>query len=354
MIISRTPLRASLAGGGTDFYEYYKSGYGAVVSTAINKYIYITVNKKFDDKIRVSYSKTEIVDSIDQVQHNIIREALKIVGIEKAIEVVYMGDIPLGSAGIGLGSSSSLAIGVLNALYAYKGVHASAEQLARESCQIEIDILSEPIGKQDQYICAYGGFNFIQFNSDDTVFVDPVICPHEIKESLNNKLMLFYTGVERVSSSILQEQEQKTQVNLEHLDKLVILAQELKENLIHNNIEAIGAILDEGWHYKRKLASKVSNTRIDEYYALARKAGAAGGKILGAGGGGFLLLYVDEKYQNEVRKALSHLVESPFEFEPQGSKIIYVNDQVPLSPIRLKRKRKISFKDKNKTKEMAI
>jgi len=326
MIISRTPLRASLAGGGSDFYEYYKTGFGAVVSTAINKYIYITVNEKFDNKIRVSYSKTEVVDSIDQVEHNIIREALKIVGIEKAIEVVYMGDIPLGTAGIGLGSSSALAIGVLNALYAYKGMHASAEKLARESCKIEIEILGEPIGKQDQYICAYGGFNFIRFNSDETVFIDPVIYTRETKKLLNNKFMLFYTGVERVSSSILQEQNQKTQVNLEYLDKLVLLAQELKENLIHNKIEAIGDILNRGWQYKRKLASKISNTKIDEYYTLARKAGAAGGKILGAGGGGFLLLYVDEKYQDNVRKALYHLVESPFEFEPQGSKIIYVHD----------------------------
>ncbi len=326
MIISRTPLRASLAGGGTDFQEYYKSRYGAVVSTAINKYIYITVNKKFDDKVRVSYSKTEIVDSVDQVQHNIIREALKIVGIEKAIEIVYMGDIPLGSAGIGLGSSSSLAIGVLNALYAYKGIHASANQLARESCKIEIDILGEPIGKQDQYICAYGGFNFIQFNRDESVFVDPVIYTRETKESLNRKFMLFYTGIERVSSSILQEQKQKTAANTTLLDKLLALAHELRESLINNNIEAVGEILDQGWHYKKELASSITNTMIDESYALARKAGARGGKILGAGGGGFLLFYVDEEYQDSVRNALTHLIESPFEFEPQGSKIIYVHD----------------------------
>ncbi len=326
MIISRTPLRASLAGGGTDFQEYYKSRYGAVVSTAINKYIYITVNKKFDDKVRVSYSKTEIVDSVDQVQHNIIREALKIVGIEKAIEVVYMGDIPLGSAGIGLGSSSSLAIGVLNALYAYKGIHASANQLARESCKIEIDILGEPIGKQDQYICAYRGFNFIQFNRDESVFVDPVIYTRETKESLNRKFMLFYTGIERVSSSILQEQKQKAVANTTLLDKLLALAHELRESLINNNIEEVGEILDKGWHYKKELASRITNTKIDESYALARKAGARGGKILGAGGGGFLLLYVDEEYQDSVRNALTHLIESPFEFESQGSKIIYVHD----------------------------
>ncbi len=327
MIISRTPLRASLAGGGTDFQNYYKSGYGAVVSTSINKYIYITVNKKFDDKIRISYSKTEVVNSVEQVQHNIIREALKIVGIESAIEVVYMGDIPLGSAGIGLGSSSALAIGVLNALYAYKGVHASAEQLARESCKIEIDILGEPIGKQDQYSCAYGGFNFIQFNRDESVFIDPVIYTRKTKESLNRKLMLFYTGIERFSSSILHEQNKKIEINIGLLDKLVTLTHELRKNLINNNISAVGEILDQGWHYKKELSSSITNAEIDESYALARKAGARGGKILGAGGGGFLLLYVDEEHQDSVRKALSYLIESPFEFEPQGSKIIYVHDQ---------------------------
>ena len=326
MIISQTPLRVSLAGGGTDLYEYYKTGYGAVVSTAINKYIYITVNEKFDDLIRVSYSKTEVVDSVDKVEHNIIREALKVVGIEKKIEVVYMGDVPLGTAGIGLGSSSSLAIGVLNALYAYKGVHVSANQLAREACKIEIEILKHPIGKQDQYICAYGGFNYIQFNEDETVFVKPVIYKSHTKTKLNRKLMLFYTGVERVSSTVLEEQKEKTHANIEYLDKMASLANDLWDDLINNKIELVGDILHQGWLYKKKLSSNVTNSKINEYYDKARKAGAVGGKILGAGGGGFLLLYCDEKYQNKVREALGELQESPFEFEPQGSKIIYVHD----------------------------
>ena len=326
MIISRTPLRVSFAGGGTDLAEYYKINSGAVVSTAISRYLYITVNKKFDDLIRVSYSSTEMVESVDKVKHNIIREALKIVGIEKGVEIVYMGDIPLGSAGIGLGSSSSLAVGVLNALYAFKGVHASSEQLARDACKIEIEILGHPIGKQDQYIAAYGGFNHIQFDKTDAVFVAPVVCNNGTKEKLNEKLMLFYTGIERVSSVILEEQKKKTKFNLKHLDKMAELAEKLWEELVNNRIEYIGDLLHQGWLYKQKLASGISTPVISEYYDKARKAGAVGGKILGAGGGGFLLLYCDEKYRPEVRKALKGLKECSLGFEQQGSRIIYVQD----------------------------
>lgn len=326
MIISRTPLRVSLSGGGSDLKEYYKTGYGAVVSTAIDKYIYITVNKKFDDFIRVSYSETEMVKSAAEVKHNIIRESLKLLGIDKKIEVVYMGDIPLGSAGVGLGSSSGLAVGVLNALHAFKSSHSSAEKLAADACKIEIDILKHPMGKQDQYISAYGGLNYIQFNKDDTVYVSPIICNNETKASLNNRLMLFYTGLVRFSSNILKEQQKKTSVNLIYLDKMVGLARDLRDHLIHNKINDIGGILHEGWLLKKKLAKGISNPQIDEYYEKARKAGASGGKILGAGAGGFLLLYCEEKYQKKVRETLCDLKESPFKFEPQGSKIIYIHD----------------------------
>lgn len=326
MIISRTPLRISFAGGGSDLEEYYKNGCGAVVSTAIDKYIYITVNKKFDDAIRISYSKTEIVDRIDEIEHNVIREALRIAGIDKKIEIVYMGDIPLGSAGVGLGSSSGLAVGVLNALYAFNGVFVSAERLAREACQIEIDILKHPIGKQDQYACAYGGMNYIQFNKDGSVFVDPIICTAETKRQLHSRLMLFYTGLTRVSSTILNEQKSKTHSNLSYLDKMVDLAKETKDLLNNNKINGIGELLHEGWTLKKNLASGISNPQIDEYYERALNAGALGGKILGAGAGGFILVYCEERYQPAVREALSMLKESPFSFEPQGSKIIYVQD----------------------------
>jgi D-glycero-alpha-D-manno-heptose-7-phosphate kinase len=326
MIISRTPLRISFIGGGSDLSVYYKKGFGSVVSTAVNMYIYITVNKKFDDLIRVSYSKTEMVQSVDDVEHNIIREALKMTGIDKGVDIVYMGDIPLGSAGVGLGSSSSLAVGVLNALYAYKGQHVSAEHLAREACEIEIDILEHPIGKQDQYAAAYGGLNFIQFNKDESVFVDPIICGKETRHKLNNKLLLFYTGIMRISSNILAEQKSNIDSNGKYLDEMVKLSKVVMESLIRGDLRSIGLLLHESWEYKKKLATIITTDQIDDYYEKARKAGAVGGKILGAGGGGFLLLYCDEKYHNRVRKALAGLKEVPFLFEPQGSKIIYVSD----------------------------
>ena len=326
MIISRTPLRMSFAGGGSDLAAYYKTGFGAVVSSALNMYIYITVNRKFDDLIRASYSQTEIVESVDELQHNIIRECLRMVGIKKGVEIVYMGDIPLGSAGTGLGSSSSLAVGVLNALYAYKGEYVSAERLAREACEIEIDILKSPIGKQDQYIAAYGGLQNIRFNRDESVFVDPVICQRKTKELLNDRLMLFYTGTMRASSSILTEQKRNTNANLHHLDELVRLAKELRDVLEKDDLSRFGEILHEGWLAKTQLAGNVTNPQIDEYYARASRAGATGGKILGAGGGGFLLLYCENGKQASVRRALSELKESPFRFEPQGSKIIYVSE----------------------------
>jgi len=326
MIISRTPMRISFAGGGSDLAVYYSRGFGSVVSTAIDKYIFITVNKKFDDLIRVSYSKTEMVESVDHIEHNIIREALKIVGIERGVDIVYMGDIPLGTAGVGLGSSSSLAVGVLNALYAYVGKHVSAERLAREACKIEIDILGNPIGKQDQYAASYGGLNHLQFNQDESVFVEPIICKRETKEKLNNKLLLFYTGIERISSNILKEQKQRIDDNYKYLDKSVKLSDMMRTYIIDNNFSAVGEILHEGWKYKKQFASSISNSQIDYYYEKAINAGAVGGKILGAGGGGFLLFYCEEEFHNDVRNALVDLKETPFRFEQQGAKIIYVSD----------------------------
>lgn len=326
MIISRTPLRLSFIGGGSDLAVYYQKSPGSVLSTALNMYIYITVNKKFDDLIRVSYSKTEMVPSVDEIEHNIIRAALKIVGIEKGVDIVYMGDIPLGSAGIGLGSSSSLAVGVLNALYAYKGKHVSAEHLAQKACEIEIDILQQPIGKQDQYAAAYGGFNFIQFNRDESVFVDPVICDRVTRQKLNKKLLLFYTGIMRDSSSILSEQKESIDDNRITLDAMVELSKVMRDSIINQDLESIGHFLHESWEHKKKLATKITTVQINEYYERARKAGAIGGKILGAGGGGFILFYCDEAWQDNVRKALFDLKEVPFLFEPQGSKIIYVSD----------------------------
>lgn len=326
MIISRTPMRVSFLGGGSDLAVYYGRGFGQVLSTAIDRYIFITVNRKFDDLIRVSYSKTEMVDHVDKVEHNIIREAMKIVGVERGVDIVYMGDIPLGTAGIGLGSSSSLAVGVLNALYAYVGKHVSAERLAREACEIEIDRLGHPMGKQDQYAAAYGGFNRYRFNKDESVFVDPIIWRRATREALNAKLLMFYTGVERHSSTILADQQDGIRDNAGYLDQMVALSETMREMLVKNDLHAVGELLHQGWMGKRKLAPGVTSPRIDELYELARGAGAVGGKILGAGGGGFLMLYAEEADQDRVRQALADLKETPFRFEPQGSKIIYVSD----------------------------
>ncbi|MDO9096772.1 MAG: hypothetical protein Q7U60_01430 [Candidatus Methanoperedens sp.] len=326
MIISKTPMRMSFAGGGSDLRAYYQNGRGVVVSTAIDKFIYITVNKRFTDNIRIAYSKIEYVEKVDEIEHNLVREALKSVGIDRGIDIVYMSDMLPAHEGSGLGASSSLIVGTLNALHAFKGEHVSAETLAKEACKIEIDILGNPIGKQDQYAAAYGGFNHIQFNSDESVFINPIIFKKGIKEELNKKLLLFYTGVKTRSDILLTEQNNRTEENLEILDKMVELADELKKAIEKGDLMEFGNILHMGWEYKQKLASKITNPILNSYYEKARKAGAIGGKILGSGGGGFFLFYCDEEKQDSVRKALSDLKETSFKFEPQGSRIIYVSD----------------------------
>jgi D-glycero-alpha-D-manno-heptose-7-phosphate kinase len=324
MIISKTPLRISFVGGGTDIGNYYKSNGGCVISTAIDKYIYITINKRFDDTIRASYSKTETVDDVNKINHDIIRETMKLTGITKGVEITSIADVP--SLGTGLGSSSAFTIGLLNALYAFKGQHSSAKQLAEEACKIEIDILKEPIGKQDQYISAYGGFRHIKFNSDETVFVNNIICKKNIINKLKNNLMMFYTGILRKANTILSEQVNNLPKNRKIMDKMTELVYEMKEGLINNNIDSFGKILHKGWIYKKQLASVISNSKINQYYNKALENGATGGKILGAGGGGFLLLYCDRDKQDKVRSALNNLNEFPFDFEQEGSKIICVSD----------------------------
>jgi D-glycero-alpha-D-manno-heptose-7-phosphate kinase len=287
--------------------------------------MYVIVNKRFTNAIRVSYyAKTEIVDRVDEIQHPIVREALKLVGISKAIEIASVADV---HAGAGLGSSSSFTVGLLNALYAYQGVLKSAEELAREACHIEINVLGEPIGKQDQYIAAYGGFRYIQFNSDETVFIEPIIWTKENKEELKQNLLLLYTGDVREASSILREQRTNTQQSdkMDFLRKLRDMALELKERLNDNvSAEIFGQTLHHGWTLKKQLASDISNSKIDKCYKKAISAGALGGKLLGAGGGGFLLLYCPMQRQPRVKKALSSLSCLEFSFEPEGSKIIYI------------------------------
>ena len=327
MIISRTPLRMSFIGGGSDLREYYQKRGGAVLSTTINKYVYITVNKRFIDDIRIGYSQTEEVKKVEDITHNLVREALKMVGgIDKGIEIIYTSDVLPANEGSGLGGSSAILIGTLNALHAFKGEHVSQKQLAEEACKIEIDILGHPIGKQDQHAVAFGGLNHVLFNSDESVFVNPVIFKKEVKDKLMKNLILFYTNINTRSDTVLTEQKSNTENNIGVLDKMVELSYELSRELRRGNLNSFGEILHQNWILKKSLASKITNPQIDEWYDKARNAGAIGGKILGSGGGGFLLLYCEEQNQENVRRALSDLKELPFEFEPQGSKIIYVGD----------------------------
>ncbi len=324
MIISRTPLRISLAGGGSDLPAFWQKEPGAVTTMSINKYIYITVNAKFDDKIRASYSKTEIVDTVDELKHELIREGLKLLGITGGIEITSISDIP--SQGTGLGSSSTYTVGLLNALYTYLGKHAGPQRLAHEACWIEIDLCGKPIGKQDQYIAAFGGLQHIQFNSDGSVFVDPVICKPETKRKLDEHLLMLYTGLTRSADNILAEQ----QANLSQRDKhrvtrrLVNIAREMRDALTANDVVAVGELLHDGWMEKRKMASTITNEKIDAWYETARKHGAIGGKIAGAGAGGFLVLFAPPEKQGDIIAALPELRPVPFAFEPQGSKIIYI------------------------------
>ncbi len=324
MIITRTPFRISFAGGGTDLPDFYRREPGAVVSTAIDKYMYVIINHRFTDAIRVSYySRTEIVDSVDEIKHPIVREALKMVGIEKGIEIASIADV---HAGAGLGSSSSFTVGLLNALYAYQGILKSAEELAQAACHIELELLGEPIGKQDQYIAAYGGFRYIQFNPDDSVVTEPILWSRDKRDELLANLMMLYTGNVREASNILQEQRDNTRQGVadESLRRLRDLAFDLKARLNDKaSPDIMGDILHHGWLLKKQLATGISSGKIDECYQKALVAGAIGGKILGAGGGGFLLLYCPRERQSVVTQTLD-MRRLDFAFEAEGSKIIYV------------------------------
>jgi D-glycero-alpha-D-manno-heptose-7-phosphate kinase len=321
MIISQTPLRISFAGGGSDFHEYYRIRGGAVLCAAIDKYIYVILKSRFDDLIRVGYSTTEIVDHIAKLRHELVRESMRLVGIHRRVEISTMADVP--STGSGLGSSSCVTVGLLNALYAYRGEVQNAATLAREAAAIEIDVLGKPIGKQDQYATAFGDLRKIIFNADGSVDVKTVVLPPAVRRAFNDNLMLFYTGYGRESGAILAEQKTRTEENTEKLTALVALVDEMETCLLAEDLDGFGRCLHRGWELKKRLASKISNGAIDAMYQKALDAGALGGKITGAGGGGFLLLYCAHERQPEVRKALAPLRELPFRFESDGSKIIF-------------------------------
>ncbi|MBI2841896.1 MAG: GHMP kinase [Armatimonadetes bacterium] len=321
MIITQTPLRISFAGGGTDFADFYTREEGRIVSSAIDKYIYVIVKERFDEKIRVGYSRTEMVDCIDDIEHELVRESLRKVGIEKGIEISTMADVP--SEGSGLGSSSTVTVGLLNALYAYKGEIKPAEVLAREACEIEIDVLGKPIGKQDQYIAAYGGVRYFRFMRDGSVIVAPVEMDSVRRRQLDDSLLLFYTGITRQSSSVLSEQKENISDRMAALVKMRDQADSVHACLSDSKINRLGQILRAGWELKKSLATSISNDYINKLYEKALKAGATGGKVAGAGGGGFLLLFCPPAHQHKVRKALADLKELPFRLDRDGTKVIF-------------------------------
>jgi len=321
MIIAQTPLRLSFLGGGTDFEDFYKlNGGGAVLSSAIDKFTFVIVKERFDDMIYLNYSKKEITGCVDDVEHDLIREAMKMTGVEKGVEITTMADIP--SEGTGLGSSSSITVGLLQALHTFRGVSVTAEDLARQACRIEIDILGKPIGKQDQYISSYGNMRFISFRPDD-IRMDKLGISQECKRKLNENLLLFYTGRTRKSSDILTEQKANIIERQHLLKELASLAHKAKLALLDGAYPEFGEMLHEGWTLKKQLSSKISSGDIDDMYLTARKAGATGGKVAGAGGGGFLLLYCPVAKRDNVRASMRKLREMPFQFHNDGSKVIF-------------------------------
>lgn len=321
MIIVQTPLRISFFGGGTDFPDFYRGEGGCVLTSAIDKFIFLVIKKRFDAKIRIGYTLTEMVDQVDQIQHELIREALRKTGITQGVEITTMGDIP--SSGSGLGSSSAVTVGALHAMYTYLGEIVPQSRLAEEACHIEIDTLKKPIGIQDQYIAAYGGLRFLSFQRDGSVEAEQVDLGTDLSRELDARLMLFFTGITRPAESILAEQQVNIVDRMGVLREIKDMAYEARCELIRGNLDCIGWLLNRSWQFKKKLASKITNGLIDEIYSAALQAGAMGGKITGAGGGGFLLLYCPQEKQGEVRKALSNLQELPFKLELDGTKVIF-------------------------------
>lgn len=325
MIITQTPYRVSFAGGGTDLPAFYQHEWGAVLSVGVAHHMYVTVSPRFDRTTRVAYTRVEIADGIDRIEHTIAREALRMTGLGEHLEITTVGDVP---AGTGMGSSSSLAVGLLNALYAYKGMVTSPGALAEKACQIEIDILKKPIGRQDQYAAAYGGVNYIRFNPDHTVDVEPVPCQPGFLEALEKHILLLYTDQQRDADIILKRQSEGSADRMGVLRQMRDLAGELRKTMGgQGNLEDFGRILHEGWELKRSLGFGISNAGVDEWYAAARRAGAMGGKLLGAGGGGFLLVMAPPERHAAIRAAVGHPREIPFRIDRRGSRVIFISDR---------------------------
>ena len=325
MIVSRAPVRFSLGGGGTDLPSYSSAHGGYLVAAAIDKYVYVSANRRFYDTIRLAYSKTETVDSVDKIEHRIFREALRFCGITSGIELTSVADVPPNS---GLGSSSTFAVALLNALHTYKQEYISSQQLAEEACRIEIEILKEPIGKQDQFIAAYGGVTAFTFNTDGSVGVERVPIRPEILDELESNLLIFYSGVEREASSVLREQGKTITANqdkaVDRMHRIKALGHETRRILVEGDIDAYGELLHEHWMNKRKLAVNMTDSVIDEHYEAARAAGAIGGKLMGAGGGGFFMFYTRPADRRAVYAALIKRGLRPlrFRFDPGGARVV--------------------------------
>jgi|10_taG_2_1085330.scaffolds.fasta_scaffold71086_2 D-glycero-alpha-D-manno-heptose-7-phosphate kinase len=322
LVMSRTPLRISFTGGGSDFSSYYmRKGYGCVISSAIDKYIYIVLHNRYDKLIRASYSKTEVVNTLDKLKHELIRESLRTFNIDNSIEVVSVSDVT--GQGTGLGSSSSYTVGLINALSKLTSSVLSRYNLAKFACKVEIEYCKKPIGKQDQFAASFGGVNEIQFNADGEVKISPIKISSKNLNILEKSLMLFDTNMTRKSSSILEEQQEKYKngENLDLTEKMVELRNPLKTALVEN-LDDIGLILNETWEIKKRLVSNITNSEIDKMYKTGVDSGAVGGKLCGAGAGGFLLLYVKPDNQESVRSGLSQFKELKFNFDHIGSAIL--------------------------------
>lgn len=327
MIITKTPFRISFVGGGSDLPDFYREFPGAVLSTTINKYMYISSHLFFEsDKIRMKYSKTETVQALEEITHPIFKEVFKQFNIHGGIELSSIADVP---AGTGMGSSSSFTVGLLHNLYAAQGKYVSKEQLAQEACDVEINRLREPIGKQDQYAAAYGGLNIFRFQSDETVNVEKLYLKKEVSSQLSENLLMFYTGAQRKANEILSEQKKNTRAADKKtvLREMTHLVDELKSALTSGDLLNFGELLHQNWLLKKSLASKISNSSIDDAYELAMKNGALGGKLLGAGGGGFLLFYCEKSNQPRLIEALKKFRKIDFDLEHEGSKVIYFGDE---------------------------
>ncbi len=323
MIISQTPYRVSFAGGGTDLPAFYHDDHGAVLSTTIDRYMYVNVHRRFEPTYRIAYSEIELTEDPASIRHELVREALQLTEIDEPIEVTTIGDVP---AGTGMGSSSTLTVGLLNAFYAYSGKLASADKLSREACGIEIETLGKPIGRQDQYAAAFGGLNFIKFMPDDSVVVEPVPCTQEARKELESRALLLYTNQTRSADGILQKQSDGMDKQREKLRSMRDLAYAMRDAISgKGDLDLFAELLHDGWQLKRSQGYGISDPMIDSWYEAAMQAGAQGGKLLGAGGGGFVLLLAPPERHEKIREVLKYPKELDFSLENTGSRIIYFN-----------------------------